>query len=76
LLEPKQLTITKNGKGFRRSTDYDFIRNGLYAEGLTLLLNGVSNIEDGGTVIGGAKLSDIVGDCGWVIIQNLVIYQK
>lgn len=76
LLEAKQLTITKNGKGFRRLTDYAYTKNGLYAEGLTLLLGGVTNIEDGGTVINGAKLEDITGDCSWIIIQNLVIYQK
>ena len=70
------MTITKNGKGYRRPTDYVFIRNGLYAEGLTLLLGGISNIEDGGTIINGAKLREIVGECGWIIIQNLIIYQK
>lgn len=75
LLKPKELTITKNGKGFHRMTDYDYTRNGFYAEGLTILLGGVSNIEDGGEVIGGAKLQDIVGESSWIIIQNLVVYQ-
>ncbi|CAM6002178.1 unnamed protein product [Sphagnum balticum] len=76
LLEPKELTITRNGKGFRRQADYIFTRNGLLAEGLTLLLGGVTNIDDGGIVINGARKTDIVGNCGWLIIQNLVIYQK
>jgi hypothetical protein len=75
-MDPKEITIIKNGKGFRRPTDYVFTQNGFYAEGLTLLLGGVSNIEDGGTIIGGAKLEDITGNCSWIIIQNLVIYCK
>jgi hypothetical protein len=53
-----------------------FTPNGFYAEGLTLLLGGVSNIEDGGTVIEQAKLEDITDGCSWIIIQNLVIYSK
>jgi hypothetical protein len=75
-MDRKEITILKSGKGFSRPTGYVFTPNGFYAEGLTLLLGGVSNIEDGGTVIEQAKLEDITDGCSWIIIQNLVIYSK
>lgn len=66
----------KDGKGFKRPTEYIWTKDGFFAEGLTLLLNGMTNIEDGGKIINGAKLTDIVGDCNWLQIKNLTIYKR
>ena len=44
------------------------------AEGLTINLEGVSNIEDGGDLIGNPSLKDFIGDSQWLNITTLDVY--
>lgn len=56
------LTITKDSKGFIRRTDIQLMDNekGFMAEGLTINLDGLSNLEDGGTPFGDPKVEEII----------------
>ncbi len=49
-----QVTIQKDGKGYIRKCPVDVIDNGngVMAEGVTLNIDGLSNLEDGGIAFG------------------------
>ena len=48
------MTIQKDAKGYIRNCSVEIIENGkgLISEGLTLVFDGLSNLEDGGTAFG------------------------
>lgn len=45
-------------KGYSRETNLDVIDNGFMAHGLTISLEGISNIEDGGDTFGDPNIED------------------
>lgn len=51
------LSITKGADSFIRKCDLTFMDNGFMGEGLTLSLEGLSNLEDGGDTEGNPQVS-------------------
>lgn len=70
------LTISKDDKGYIRKTDLDLLsdRNGFMADGLTINLGGVSNLEDGGDPFGDPTVDEITGKGQWFNIVTMDVY--
>lgn len=56
--ENGKLEIRVGEKGYSRETNLDVIDNGFMAHGLTISLEGISNIEDGGDTFGDPNIED------------------
>jgi hypothetical protein len=56
-----KLSIIKNQNGYIRTTKIDILEDGFTGEGLTVCLNGSSNIEDGGDILGFPIIQDFTG---------------
>ena len=56
------LQITKGDDGYLRNSAIDIIDHGFMAEGLTINLDGNSNLEDGGETAGSPKIEDFTGN--------------
>lgn len=74
------LTISNNSKGYiRKGSQLDIMENGsgFMAEGLTINLDGLSNMEDGGDGFGDPTVEEIINNNSqWFTIVTMDIYIK
>ena len=73
-----KLTITKDNKGYiRNNTEIEPTDGGkgFIAEGLTINLEGLSNLEDGGDPFGNPKVEEIISsENQWFNIKTMEIF--
>lgn len=71
-----QVTIQKDGKGYIRKCPVEIIDKGkgIMAEGVTLNIDGLSNLEDGGTAFGDPVFEEFTPQGQWFHISSLDVY--
>lgn len=69
------MSISKGDESFARKCELTFLDNGFMGEGLTLNLEGMSNLEDGGETLGDAKISTFtLSDSQFFHVVTMEVY--